>query len=52
MNATETLLIPTKPPEQISIAPGEHQTQNSILTDKYCEELAFPYLFPPGKFGI
>ena len=22
-----------------------------MLTDKYCEELAHPYLFPAGKFG-
>ena len=52
LNGPETLLIPDKPPEQISIAPGENQIPTSILTDDHCEELAFPCLFPTGKFGF
>ena len=34
--------------EEISIAPGEGREPTSILNDKYCEELAFPCLFPKG----
>ena len=52
LSGPETLLIPEKPPEQISIAPGENQMPSSILTDEHCEELAFPHLFPTGKFGF
>ena len=36
--------------EEISIAPGRGKEPTSILNDKYCEELAFPCLFPKGKF--
>ena len=35
----------------LNVAPGEGQTPLSILTDKFCEELAHPHLFPTGKFG-
>ena len=34
----------------INIAPGEGKQLKSILNDKFCEELAFPYLFPASKF--
>ena len=37
--------------ESITIAPGEGKKPLSISTDKHCEELAYPYLFPTGKFG-
>ena len=33
------------------IAPGEDNEVKSILLDENCEELAFPSLFPNGKFG-
>ena len=33
--------------EELSIAPGEGKQ----IIDNFCEELAFPYLFPNGKFG-
>ena len=33
------------------MAPGEWKHQRLILNHKFCEELAFPYLFPNGKFG-
>ena len=23
----------------------------SVLTDTYCEEMAYPHLFPSGKYG-
>ena len=35
----------------VSIAPGEGKRPISIFKDKYCEELAFPHLFPTGKYG-
>ena len=38
--------------EELNIAPGEGKQQKSILSDNFCEELAFPYLFPNGKFGL
>ena len=34
--------------EEISTFPGEGREPTSILNDKYCEELAFPCLFPKG----
>ena len=33
------------------IAPGQRKTPVSILRDEFCEEQAFPYLLPKGKFG-
>ena len=53
--ASETTLISEIPSiigeDNIAIAPGQGKTPLSILHDDYCEELAFPYLFPTGKFG-
>ena len=37
--------------EEVNIAPGEGRQPTSMLNDEFCEELAFPYLFPWGKFG-
>ena len=37
--------------EIYNIAPGENKHPVSLMTDKHCEELAFPVLFPNGKFG-
>ena len=37
--------------EVSNIAPGENRHPVSIMTDKKCEELAFPVLFPKGQFG-
>ena len=37
--------------ENIIIAPGQGKTPVSVLSDEICEEQAFPYLFPTGKFG-
>ena len=37
--------------ETMSIAPGKGKKPMSILTDKQCEELSHPWLFPTGKFG-
>ena len=34
-----------------NIALGENKHPVSLTTDKQCEELAFPVLFPYGKFG-
>ena len=37
--------------EIYNMAPGENKHPVSLMTDKQCEELAFPVLFPNGKFG-
>ena len=37
--------------EIFDIAPGENKHPTSIMTDKKCEQLAFPVLFPKGRFG-
>ena len=37
--------------EEISIAPGDGKQPTSILSDTFCEQLAFPCLFPQGNFG-
>ena len=37
--------------EVYNVAPGENRHPVSIMTDKKCEELAFPALFPRGRFG-
>ena len=54
--SNETLLISHIPcvqdEENVTIAPGEGQKPLSILSDEYCEELAFPYLLPRGRFGF
>ena len=34
-----------------NIAPAENRHPASIITDKKCEQLAFPLLFPKGRFG-
>ena len=55
-SAAETCLVSTCPQinvnsECIDIAPGEGKLPKSILNDKYCEELSFPYLFPTERFA-
>ena len=37
--------------EVVNIAPGEGKHTVSFMTDKLCEELSFPVLFPKGRFG-
>ena len=37
--------------EIYNIAPGENKHPVSCMTDIRCEELAFPVLFPRGRFG-
>lgn len=37
--------------EIFNIAPGENKHPVSFMTDKHCEELAFPVLFPKSRFG-
>ena len=37
--------------EVFSTAPGEGRHPIHFMMDKHCEELAFPVLFPNGKFG-
>ena len=51
-SSQETTFVPNlTTAEEISIASGDGKEPTSILNDKYCEELAFPCLFPKGKFG-
>ena len=51
-SSEETMFVPNiTTAEEISIDPGEGKESTSILNDKYCEELAFPCLFPKRKFG-
>ena len=35
----------------LEIAPGENKSPLSFFNDDFCEEQAFPFLFPNGKFG-
>ena len=37
--------------EIFSVAPVENKHPVSMMTDRHCEELAFPVLFPKGRFG-
>ena len=37
--------------EELSIAPGERKYSIHFMQDKHCKELAFPLLFPKGRFG-
>ena len=37
--------------EIFSVAPEENKHPVSMMTDRHCEELAFPVLFPKGRFG-
>ena len=51
----ETTLVPETSriieDDNVTMAPGQGKTPVSVLNDDHCEELAFPYLFPTGKFG-
>ena len=38
--------------EIYDIAPGENKHPVSFMTDKQCEELTFPSLFPKSRFGF
>ena len=33
------------------IIPGQGKKVVAILSDEFCENQAFPYLLPKGKFG-
>ena len=49
-SANETVLLNTSSENEfISIAPGENVIPESLLDDKFCEELSHPLLFPTGK---
>ena len=53
--SNETALVSEFPSiindENVIIAPGQGKKPVSILTEEFCEEQAFPYLLPKGKFG-
>ena len=52
----ETTLVPEIPriieDDNAIMIPGYGKTPVSILNDDHCEELAFPYLFPTGRFDF
>lgn len=50
-NSQETMFVSTTYAEEISIALGERKHPTSIMSGDFCEAIAFPYLFPEGKFG-
>ena len=53
-NSDEMCVIPNfhNPNEEVlDIAAGENKQPLSFFNDQYCEELAFLFLFPSGKFG-
>ena len=35
----------------LDIAPGQNKTPKSFFNDQFCEEQAFPFLLPKGRFG-
>ena len=37
--------------EIYSVAPGENKHSVSLMMDKQCEELTFPFLFSKGRYG-
>ena len=53
--SNETALVSEVPSiindENVIIAPGQGKKAVSILSDEFCEEEAFSYLLPKGKFG-
>ena len=52
-NSQETVMISNSPTlEELSIAPNQAKQQRSILNDNFCEELAFPYLFPKCGYKV
>jgi len=55
-SADEMCVIPNffNPDEGLlDIAPGQNKKPKAFFfSDEYCEQLAFPYLFPTGKYGF
>ena len=49
-NDSNSLLSQLAGNDVCSIAPGEGKHPVHFMQDKYCEELAFPVLFPMGRF--
>ena len=54
--ASNETIMASKIPMQIdkdavTVAPGEGKKPLAIYNDEKCEEMAFPHLFPTGKFG-
>ena len=53
-NSNEMCIIPNIYSEDqnlLNIAPGQNKNPSSFFNDEFCEEQAFPYLLPKGKFG-
>ena len=53
-SSNETALISEKPNtvenENLIVALRQGKTPVSVLNDKFCEEMTYPFLFPDGKF--
>ena len=51
----ETTLVPDIPriieDDNVIMPLSQGKTTVSVLNDDHCEKLAFPYLFPTGRFG-
>ena len=54
VNSDEMCVIPniySNDTNTLEITPGENKSPLSFFHDEFCEEQAFPFLFPNGKFG-
>ena len=54
VNSDEMCVVPNiynDDSNTLEIAPGENKSPLSFFNDDFCEEQAFPFLFPKGKFG-
>ena len=50
-NSQEKLFVPSLlTGDETSVAPGDGKQPTSILIDTFCEQLAFPCLFPQKEF--
>ena len=50
--AVESFSLPLNSPQELlELAPGENKSPHCLVTDEFCEVLAFPKLFPKGRFG-
>ena len=53
--SNETTLVSEIPniinEENVTFAPGQGENPVSIFSEEFCEEQAFPYFLPKGKFG-
>ena len=54
VNSAEMCVVPNiynSNSNTLEISPGENNSPLSFFNDEFCEEQAFPFLFPKGKLG-